>query len=389
MTEPIRVMIAEDSPVTSRALEELLSDVAEEFKLVGMAADAIAAVDLARTTRPDVALLDVRMPGGGGPVATDGIRSVSPRTQILAYSVADDRETVLAMLRSGAHGYVLKGTGSAELLDGLRACAAGRTAISPGLSPVLVEEVTEQARHHVERARENRYVEDRIRELLAPGGTVPAYQPIVDLRTGALAGFEALARFGDGRPPDEVFAEAHSLGLGIELELHAAKIEVDVFRRGGGDRLGGYLAINASAGLLTSSHMVDLIRPHRGERRVLELTEQLDGDAAALRMAAVAARSCGLKLAIDDAGTGFSGLRRVVELSPDILKLDRSLVTGLERDRSKRALVAALARYCQEMEYLSVAEGIEHDAELEVLRSLGVTHGQGYLLGMPGPLPPA
>lgn len=94
-------------------------------------------------------------------------------------------------------------------------------------------------------------------------------------------------------------------------------------------------------------------------------------------------RFLGVKLAIDDAGAGYSGLQHIVRLRPDILKLDVSLTRGIETDPAKRSLAAAMMHFARETRALIVAEGIETEAEHATLRRLGIHRGQGYLLGRP------
>ena len=123
---------------------------------------------------------------------------------------------------------------------------------------------------------------------------------------------------------------------------------------------------------------------HPCERIVLELTEhaRID-DYAGLERALNALRFKGVTLAIDDAGAGYSGLQQIVRLRPDILKLDMSLTRDIDTDPAKRSLAAAMVHFARETRAEIVAEGIETVAEMEMLRSLGVHRGQGYLLGKP------
>jgi EAL domain-containing protein (putative c-di-GMP-specific phosphodiesterase class I) len=94
-----------------------------------------------------------------------------------------------------------------------------------------------------------------------------------------------------------------------------------------------------------------------------------------------------MRLAIDDTGAGFASLRHILNLEPDIIKLDISLTRGVDVDRARRALAAALIAFAANTGASIVAEGVETASELSVLRDLGVGFGQGYLLGRPGPLP--
>lgn len=96
-----------------------------------------------------------------------------------------------------------------------------------------------------------------------------------------------------------------------------------------------------------------------------------------------------MRLAVDDAGGGYASLRHVVQLAPDLIEVDIGLVRSIDRDPARRALVSLLAHFASETSAQLVAEGIEEPAELETLRSLRVTFGQGYLRGRPSPLPSA
>lgn len=121
----LRVLIADDEP---EVRETLMSVVYGDpgLELAGVAEDAEEAVEVARVTRPDVALLDVSMPRGGGTRAALGIGLRSPRTHMVALSLHDDRATIVDMIRAGATGYVVKGASCEEILDALRWAAQGR-----------------------------------------------------------------------------------------------------------------------------------------------------------------------------------------------------------------------------------------------------------------------
>lgn len=120
--DPIRVLLADDEPGLRTALTELLSH-EDRVELIGTAADAEEAIRLAESDLPDVALIDVRMPEGGGPHAARGISRVSPGTRVIALSAYEDRTNVLDMLRAGAVGYMVKGTAADELVHGIEKVA--------------------------------------------------------------------------------------------------------------------------------------------------------------------------------------------------------------------------------------------------------------------------
>lgn len=112
----LRILIADDDPSMRSALGEMLGS-EPGYEVIGLAADPEGAIDLAGAQRPDVAILDVKMPGGGGVRAAEGIRDASPSTRILALSAWDDRETVRRMRRAGASGYLVKGSAPDDLFE--------------------------------------------------------------------------------------------------------------------------------------------------------------------------------------------------------------------------------------------------------------------------------
>ena len=121
---PLRVLVVDDHPLFTAGVTALLSSV-EDTEVVATAADGEAAVKEATLCRPDVVLMDLNLPGTSGLEATRRIRSASPESVVLVLSMLDDDESVLAAMRAGARGYVLKGAGQEELLAAIRAVAAG------------------------------------------------------------------------------------------------------------------------------------------------------------------------------------------------------------------------------------------------------------------------
>ena len=221
---------------------------------------------------------------------------------------------------------------------------------------------------------------DELRGLLVPGRIRSAYQPVVRLSDGAVIGYEALARAEgyDGGPADWL-AAADAAGWRAALERAC----VDAAAANGPPPGDALLFINISPALLLDHDLADA-RKALSPRLVVELTEQEavdDYDLLRLRLQSWA--DDGVRLAIDDTGAGHSSLRHVLELSPDFLKLDKSLVHGVHRDRKLQALVRSMVAFAAELGSAVVAEGIEEEAELVELRNAGVQLGQGWLLGHP------
>jgi EAL domain-containing protein (putative c-di-GMP-specific phosphodiesterase class I) len=130
-----------------------------------------------------------------------------------------------------------------------------------------------------------------------------------------------------------------------------------------------------------------VLKPRYADRTVIELTEHATvPDYGILHAHLTPLRAAGVRIALDDAGAGYSGLQRIIQLSPDIIKLDMSLTRAVDSDPARRALSSAMVFYARETGSRIVAEGIETEAELATLKLLGATFGQGYLLGKPGPM---
>lgn len=226
----------------------------------------------------------------------------------------------------------------------------------------------------------------RISDVLNRSAFECVYQPIVSLTSEAPRGFEALCRF-TGEPyrsPDKWFADAHEAGLGEALELAVIKHAIKAL-----DRLPAetYLSLNASPATIISGLLDPLASVEQGPRLVLEITEHASvPDYEALSMALEPLRKKGVRLAIDDAGAGYSSLHHILALRPDKIKLDMSLTRTVDVDAARRALTTALVFFSRETDCVIIAEGIETESELETLRLLGVPYGQGYLMGKPAPL---
>lgn len=206
------------------------------------------------------------------------------------------------------------------------------------------------------------------------------FQPVVRLEDGVTVGYEALARIGErGDAPSPWFAQARELGLGTELELECVAAIADMGLPPGD----GLLFINVSPATLLHSRMQELCGP-MAHRLVVELTEHIEVvDYAALRPSIERWSSRGVRLAVDDTGAGYSSLRHVLELAPHFLKLDRTVVGGLDVHGARRALVAALVTFADDVHTTIIAEGVERWAEAQALREVGVHLAQGYAFGHP------
>lgn len=214
-----------------------------------------------------------------------------------------------------------------------------------------------------------------------------AYQPIVELASGRIVGVEALARFPSEtkRTPEVWFDEAAEVGLGTELQVAAVRLAlqaldvlpVDVF-----------VSVNVDPTTAGSSELAHVVERWPAERIVVELTEHAPpSDYPSLRETLDTFRRSGVRIAVDDAGAGFASLRHILELAPDIIKLDISIVRDIDTESSQRALASALVGFAGEIGTQLVAEGVETAEEALTLYSLGVPLIQGYFAARPGPIP--
>jgi EAL domain-containing protein (putative c-di-GMP-specific phosphodiesterase class I) len=212
-----------------------------------------------------------------------------------------------------------------------------------------------------------------------------AVQPIVDLRDGSTHAYEALARFGQGgtESPLHWLSLAEEFGERDALERACLRAALELLaRRPEGTRV----SVNLSAPVLLDERTLAILaREEDLSGLIIEVTEEaLVQSEAQLHATIAPLRARGARLAVDDMGAGYSGLRQITMVQPSYLKLDRSLVSGIDRSDDRAALVSALVGYAEHVGSLLVAEGIETAAELKTLVDLGVPLAQGFYLGRPG-----
>jgi diguanylate cyclase len=211
-------------------------------------------------------------------------------------------------------------------------------------------------------------------------------QPIVDLRTRSVHAYEALARFAQGGPENPLhwFSLAEEFGERDALERACLREALELFAR---RPPGTHLSVNLSAPVLLDRRTLHMLeQPPDLTGLIIEVTEEVLVQSDAQLQAAIAPlRERGACLAVDDMGAGYSGLRQITTVHPSYLKLDRSLVSGIDKDDDRAALVKALVGYAEHVGSLLVAEGIENADELTRLLELGVPLAQGFYLGRPAP----
>jgi EAL domain-containing protein (putative c-di-GMP-specific phosphodiesterase class I)/CheY-like chemotaxis protein len=234
----------------------------------------------------------------------------------------------------------------------------------------------------VEQANQTGAAITRLRRVIAKREFEIHLQPIARLDTGEVVAVEALTRFRDGIRPDLQFAEAASLGLGAALQ--AATLAAAVAATASLPS-GIALSVNLSADVIQSDASLPAILAGVNRRTVVEITEHERIDDYASVRAALGRLGPNIDLAVDDAGSGYASLRHILALQPAYVKLDIEWVHDIDRDPVRRALVSGLTYFASETGCQLIAEGIETQAERDVLVDLGIQLGQGFLLGRPVP----
>jgi EAL domain-containing protein (putative c-di-GMP-specific phosphodiesterase class I) len=234
---------------------------------------------------------------------------------------------------------------------------------------------------------------EALSHLIAGEGLSMVVQPIFDVRNESVVphAYEALARFGQPRldgSPLHWFSLAQELGERAALERACLRGALELLAQ---RPFGTSLSVNLSAPVLLDAETIAMLEAVGDALTddlsglIVEITEEtLVGGDIQLGGAIELLRARGARLAVDDMGAGYSGLRQITAVHPSYLKLDRSLVSGINEDDERAALVGALAGYSKQVGSMLVAEGVETEAELSAIRRLGVPLVQGFYLGRPG-----
>ncbi len=215
------------------------------------------------------------------------------------------------------------------------------------------------------------------------------WQPILDLRSGALWGFEALTRGPEGSPwenPLELFELAR-------LEHDEQELEAAMRRsamRGATQSLppDATLFVNADVRFIGMPLNPDG-EPWSPARTIIEISEHspLFDEPEALKAQIATWRAEGYRIALDDFGSGYAGQTALLAVRPDVIKIDRQLVAGIAQDAWRQAIVLSVVRMAAALDIIVIAEGIETEQERDELAAMGISFGQGFLLGRPEPRP--
>ena len=383
-----RVLAVDDTPANLELLKAVLRRAGlPDVQTVTDPRQAMAAVT---ALEPDLVLLDLHMPHLDGFTLLEQIvqHAAGSYLPVLVLTADTTTDAVHRALGAGARDFLTKPFDVTEVVlrvGNLLETRAlhqrlRRTSLSLAseLSGLRKQAADARASHDATRAA--------VRAVLCDDALQMVFQPVFDVADGSVRGLEALARFsGDPvRSPDRWFADAFAVGMGHDLELRAVERALSAVPALPPD---AFLAVNISPETLLRPELLDLATSELGPRLVLELTEHVPvEDYAPVLRALTALRRHGVRLAVDDTGAGYASLRHILVLDPDLIKLDISLVRGIQHDPARRALAAALVSLAGDTRTDLIAEGVETAAELSTLVGLGVRWAQGYHLGRPAPL---
>ena len=245
----------------------------------------------------------------------------------------------------------------------------------------------------------NRFsLETALRNAIEADGLQLAFQPLIELSTGRVAGFEALARWqrddGEMISPAEFIPVAEDSGLIVPLGQWviqaAARTLAKWDRANEGDQVAAYIAVNVSAIQIARDDVASIVRNALADQNVsanrlmIELTESaIIGDPDVALSVLRELKSLGTRIAMDDFGTGYSNLAYLQELPLDVLKIDRSFVDRMTEDKDKAAIVRTIQSLAEALEMQTTAEGVETSQQADRLKAIGCNFGQGYYFARP------
>ena len=243
------------------------------------------------------------------------------------------------------------------------------------LSRLLAPQIRRLTRAHSDRTE--------IAAVISGHRFFPVFQPVIDLRTSKIVGYEALTRFAEGHSPEDFFEDATRLGLGVSVEQVTAGAAIDAAV---GLPAAAWLSVNVAPETVMQPRVLAEAIRRSGREIVLEITER--AAIADYEHLGQCLREIGghVRIAVDDTGSGYASLRHVLEIRPAFVKLDRDWVHGIDTDERRRGVVAGVVHMASQIGTEIIAEGVETSGELRTLRELGVRLAQGYLLGKPEPV---
>jgi EAL domain-containing protein (putative c-di-GMP-specific phosphodiesterase class I)/ActR/RegA family two-component response regulator len=370
------VLVADDEPQLLEIVTELLNE--SGYRTIGVS-NGNDAIERLREAPVDIVITDIHMPGATGVEVLRTVRESNLDTPVILLTGNPTVPTAVEALKLGALGYLLKPVTAAQLLGEVNA-AWGLVRLTQ-LRREAQEELGDGSGFMADRAG----LETTYERALA--GLWMAYQPVLWADGGGRFGQEALLRTS---APDVATAGAFlniaarlgsTAGLGRIIRGQVAR-DLLTFE--------GTVLVNLHAHELTDLDLASPTAPlsTHASRVVIEVTERASLEGVfGLRDIVERLRDHGFRIAVDDLGAGYASLASFASLEPDMVKIDMSLIRGIDRHPTKRKLVGSIATLCRDLGILVVAEGIETQAERGVCVELGCDLLQGFLLGRPAPRP--
>jgi EAL domain-containing protein (putative c-di-GMP-specific phosphodiesterase class I)/FixJ family two-component response regulator len=372
------VLVIDDNAQNVALLKALLE--AEGMHRITCETDARRVASALPHLNPDLVLLDLHMPHVDGYAVLDEIRAFAAGAYLPVLVLTADVTTEARnrALTHGARDFLAKPLDVTEVTLRVANLLETRDLYAALRRTVRTYEAAEPPQPTAQ---------DRIEAVLNNRDITLAFQPVVELETHVVVGYEALATIAQPHERGSAgwFHDAFQVGLGVELEWLAVTQALPFLELIPADT---FLALSMSPATILHLQTDVLCRPGLCPQVVVELAEHVPTeDYAALHDALRDIRDQGARLAAYDLGSGYAGFRHLIALQPDIIKLDKSLVSGIHNDRSSRSLARALVGFASEVGTVVLAEGVEAAADLAELRDLGVHWGQGGYLGRPDSRP--
>jgi EAL domain-containing protein (putative c-di-GMP-specific phosphodiesterase class I) len=370
-----RVLLVEDEDVLRVTYERVLRQAGFEVAAVSDGILALQAIE----GPYDVIVSDIGLPGLSGLDLLRGVRAQHLDLPVILMTGAPSVETAVAAVEHGIFRYLSKPVKPEQLVDIVsRAVATGR------LAAVKREAMRINGEGNPEGTGDNAGLQARFESALA--GIWMAFQPIVSLRNGGVFGYEALLRTNEPTlvhplhflDAAQRLGSTHRLGRAIRAKVAEAAPSAPAHAR---------LFVNVHAEELDDFELCSSAAPlsTMARRVVLEVTERHSLDSVRGLSARIAKlRELGFCLAVDDLGAGYAGLSSFSILEPEFVKLDMSLIRGVDGSRRKQSVIRSMVKLCErDLEMKVICEGVETPAECATLASLGADLVQGYLFARP------
>lgn len=371
----IRVAVADDEDTVVEVLRALVgSD--PTLRFVGAAQDAEEAIQMVLRERPDVLLLDVRMPGGGGLRAVREITRRCDSTKVVALSAHEDPDTVIRMIGAGASAYVPKADSTEKILREIHRSVDASW--SPHETGARLRLVPPDVSRHDERG-------SRVARAILDGAVTAEFEPIVDLATGNTVGLDARPRVATlpHRSYDAWTADARSVGLLEDLELAALRASLAVLRLVPEEL---FVEFEVSPSTACAGRFRHALKRPAASRVVLGFTPMIVADEAGsgdadLIAALGALRERGVRLSAREVGPGLEGLRHLSFLLPEFARLDPTITRPVAGSFASHSVIAAAAAFAAEVGATVVATDVSSGEQVRELSTLGVRLVQGPLVG--------